>query len=311
LGKGKKSGGWGRDRSKQTQAGVHMSSHRTARILRKNAHKRQPPTADHHLPTTSGLTASPSRHHTGPPTALRAPNRLTSESTNLPNLSPVTRARRTRNTGPAGLTAWTFVPGAEDYAGVLMLLSICGGVGCLWPSDNMAPHFSTAIGRWPRIPTADMSSAALKSRGRKRSRDELVGEGESVSDEPGPSRTKTGARGASRGGGGGGGGGGGVDKAAPPPPSLPGGVVHALPEDLRDALLASTRGERELWQTVVTPLGRNEFICWLQTCKREETRRKRVTWALSSLAEGKRRPCCWPGCPHRGRGGTKAAGTKG
>ena len=49
----------------------------------------------------------------------------------------------------------------------------------------------------------------------------------------------------------------------------------------------------------ITPLARNEWICWMESAKKQETRRKRIDWGRSSLRDGKRRPCCWPGCPHR------------
>jgi len=78
---------------------------------------------------------------------------------------------------------------------------------------------------------------------------------------------------------------------------IPGGVVHALPPDFGDAL----RGDAEAlstWQDI-TPLARNEWICWVESARKPETRRKRIDWGRSNLSEGKRRPCCWPGCPHR------------
>jgi hypothetical protein len=78
---------------------------------------------------------------------------------------------------------------------------------------------------------------------------------------------------------------------------IPGGVVHDLPEDLEQAL-KSDSGALATWKSI-TPLARNEWICWIQSPKKAETRRKRVDWGRSSLKDGKRRPCCWPGCPHR------------
>lgn len=81
-------------------------------------------------------------------------------------------------------------------------------------------------------------------------------------------------------------------------PSLPDGVVHELPVDLRKALSASA-ASAEAWARVITPLGRNEFICWVSDAKRAETREKRIARAVEALQEGKRRPCCWPGCKHR------------
>lgn len=77
---------------------------------------------------------------------------------------------------------------------------------------------------------------------------------------------------------------------------IAGGVVHELPAALKKALAASPA--LETWQDI-TPLARNEWICWITSAKKEETRRKRIERALSMLSEGKRRPCCWPGCPHR------------
>jgi hypothetical protein len=79
--------------------------------------------------------------------------------------------------------------------------------------------------------------------------------------------------------------------------SIPGGVVHELPSDLERALQSDPEA-LETWMDI-TPLARNEWICWVQSPKKVETRRKRIDWGRSSLSEGKRRPCCWPGCPHR------------
>lgn len=75
------------------------------------------------------------------------------------------------------------------------------------------------------------------------------------------------------------------------------GTVHRLPNDLRDAVMVDA-GHRALWQTL-TPLGRNEFICWVEDAKRADTRARRVTRTVEELKEGKRRPCCWGGCIHR------------
>ena len=86
---------------------------------------------------------------------------------------------------------------------------------------------------------------------------------------------------------------------------LPGGVVHDLPDDLA-AELRSQVTALATWNDI-TPLARNEWICWVISPKKAETRAKRVAWGIESLSEGKRRPCCWPGCPHRVRDG-RAAG---
>lgn len=82
---------------------------------------------------------------------------------------------------------------------------------------------------------------------------------------------------------------------------VPGGVVHPLPADLRDALTANATA-LALWQDI-TPLARNEFICWVEDAKQEKTRERRIRRTQAELEEGKRRPCCWPGCKHRERNG--------
>ncbi len=78
---------------------------------------------------------------------------------------------------------------------------------------------------------------------------------------------------------------------------LEGGVVHKLPKDLKMALLSSPRA-RKLWDDI-TPLARNEWICWVISGMKKETRGIRIKKALSKMEGGMRRPCCWAGCPHR------------
>ena len=75
------------------------------------------------------------------------------------------------------------------------------------------------------------------------------------------------------------------------------GVVHELPADLRK-VLASNPGALAAWEDL-TPLARNEWICWVESAKKPETRNRRIERARADLTDGKRRPCCWPGCPHR------------
>lgn len=81
------------------------------------------------------------------------------------------------------------------------------------------------------------------------------------------------------------------------PREIAGGVVHELPADMHGAL-ASDAEALATWDDI-TPLARNEWICWITSAKKEATRSHRIEWGLSNLREGKRRPCCWPGCPHR------------
>jgi hypothetical protein len=84
-------------------------------------------------------------------------------------------------------------------------------------------------------------------------------------------------------------------------PRAPGGVVHKLPEDLRKALIANPTA-LDVWKDI-TPLARNEFICWVEDAKQERTRERRIRRTQEELEEGQRRPCCWPGCTHRERTG--------
>jgi hypothetical protein len=75
------------------------------------------------------------------------------------------------------------------------------------------------------------------------------------------------------------------------------GTIHTLPADLRKALAADAKA-RTAWQSL-TPLARNEWICWTVTVKQRKTRDEHVKRVVSELKEGMRRPCCWIGCIHR------------
>ena len=75
------------------------------------------------------------------------------------------------------------------------------------------------------------------------------------------------------------------------------GIVHKLPADLRLALTSDPRA-LAAWQDI-TQIARNEWICWIESAKKPETRNRRIERANEDLIDGKRRPCCWPGCPHR------------
>jgi uncharacterized protein YdeI (YjbR/CyaY-like superfamily) len=80
-----------------------------------------------------------------------------------------------------------------------------------------------------------------------------------------------------------------------------GGTVHKLPTDLKKSLV-SHKQALVLWHDI-TPLARNEWICWVEGAKLIETRKRRVERVHKELIEGMRRPCCWPGCMHRERNG--------
>lgn len=78
---------------------------------------------------------------------------------------------------------------------------------------------------------------------------------------------------------------------------ISGGVVHDLPPDLHEVLSSDSKA-LAAWENI-TPLARNEWICWTISVKKPETRKEHVERVRSELKEGMRRPCCWPGCPHR------------
>jgi uncharacterized protein YdeI (YjbR/CyaY-like superfamily) len=70
-----------------------------------------------------------------------------------------------------------------------------------------------------------------------------------------------------------------------------------MPADLQKALKTTPKAQA-LWEDI-TPLARNEWICWVISGKKAETRNIRIKKAISKLKDGMRRPCCWAGCTHR------------
>lgn len=75
------------------------------------------------------------------------------------------------------------------------------------------------------------------------------------------------------------------------------GTVHQAGDDLQAAIRANAE-VLALWERL-TPLGRNEFICWVDDAKQPATRERRIVRTREELLEGKKRPCCWSGCIHR------------
>ena len=75
------------------------------------------------------------------------------------------------------------------------------------------------------------------------------------------------------------------------------GVFHKVPVDLKEALASDSRA-LTIWNNL-TPLARNEWICWVTLVKKEETRIHHIKRLVNEIKEGKRRPCCWIGCIHR------------
>ena len=75
------------------------------------------------------------------------------------------------------------------------------------------------------------------------------------------------------------------------------GVMHEVSDDLKKKLLAKP-DLLEKWNSL-TPLARNEWICWVTIVKKDETRKEHLVRLCEDLLKDKKRPCCWPGCPHR------------
>ncbi len=75
------------------------------------------------------------------------------------------------------------------------------------------------------------------------------------------------------------------------------GTAHKLPADFKKALSSDSK-VLDLWEDI-TPLARNEFICWVEEAKQQKTRERRIKRSCEELMDGNRRPCCWSGCIHR------------
>ena len=59
--------------------------------------------------------------------------------------------------------------------------------------------------------------------------------------------------------------------------------LHDMPADLKK-MVESSKEMKEIWKTI-TPLGKNEWICWVTSAKKEETRSKRIEVGKSKLLE--------------------------
>lgn len=75
------------------------------------------------------------------------------------------------------------------------------------------------------------------------------------------------------------------------------GIVHEVPEDLEVELVKNLELLKR-WNKL-TAIARNEWICWVTMVKKTETRKSHIERLVKEILEGKKRPCCWPGCPHR------------
>lgn len=75
------------------------------------------------------------------------------------------------------------------------------------------------------------------------------------------------------------------------------GIIHELSEDML-RVLQENKVILKIWNSL-TPIQRNEWICWITIVKKQETREKHIQRMIEELNQGIKQPCCWPGCPHR------------
>lgn len=78
---------------------------------------------------------------------------------------------------------------------------------------------------------------------------------------------------------------------------ISGGVAHKITDDIKETLLSHSN-LLAIWEDI-TPLARNEWICWITSAKKKETSERRIKIMEDKLKKGDRRPCCWAGCIHR------------
>ncbi len=88
-----------------------------------------------------------------------------------------------------------------------------------------------------------------------------------------------------------------MTKVKPKADEIAAGVVHEVPEDLQK-ILRSNSDLLANWNSL-TPIARNEWICWVTIVTLSKTRVEHIKRLSQEILEGKKRPCCWPGCPHR------------
>ena len=74
-------------------------------------------------------------------------------------------------------------------------------------------------------------------------------------------------------------------------------VLHKLPADIKKVFQENPE-LLEKWESL-THLDRNEWICWITIVKKQETKNEHLKRLSEDILNGKKRPCCWPGCPHR------------
>lgn len=65
-----------------------------------------------------------------------------------------------------------------------------------------------------------------------------------------------------------------------------------VPDDLQAALDSAPSKARETWASI-TALARRDWIHWIVSGKKAETRVKRIAVAIDKMSKGNRRPCCF------------------
>jgi hypothetical protein len=75
------------------------------------------------------------------------------------------------------------------------------------------------------------------------------------------------------------------------------GVVHDVPADFKKALTSDPRA-LAAWEDI-TPLARNEWICWIESAKNQKLEAVGSSGAVQALRMENDAPVRWPGCAHR------------
>lgn len=65
-----------------------------------------------------------------------------------------------------------------------------------------------------------------------------------------------------------------------------------LPVEFKKALAAAPPKARETWKSI-TAAARRDYVFWMTSAKKAETRAKRIAVACDKLSKGDRRPCCF------------------
>lgn len=81
-------------------------------------------------------------------------------------------------------------------------------------------------------------------------------------------------------------------------------AAATAPQSVKDAAAYTCDGidDQVTIQQALDALPTNRggrVLCWVISAKQPSTRARRIDRTIEELLEGKRRPCCWGGCPHR------------